>query len=327
MIEKVMPGIYRVPVPLLDNPLQATNAYIIKGRERHLVVDTGMDRPECEDALLGAFAELGMEPGQMDFFITHIHVDHLDLVFKLASPVSRIFFSRPDGETLRDHDSWDSSVDLAARNGFPRSELQKLVQGFRNTVFSYSRDVEFTFVGEGDKINVGDYEFTFLETPGHTPGCMCLYEREEKILFSGDHILDEITPNISLLMEREINPLLSYLESLEKIFTLDLERIFPGHRGVIEDPKKRIRELFEHHKRREEEVLAILAEGPAHAYDVASRMSWDIPLGNWIEFPTFQRWFATGEALAHLKYLESRELVCLMEKGEKVLWTQTSCGI
>ena len=321
LIENMLPGISRVAVPLVDNPLQATNSYIIKGQKRNLVVDTGMDREECKNALLTAFNELKIEIEQTDFFITHIHVDHLELVFKIASPGSRVFFNRPDAAILYDQGSWDSSISFAARNGFPRNELQVMVRAFRKSVFNLTNDVEFTLLQEGDIIDVGEYEFTCLETPGHTPGSMCLYESGKRFLFSGDHILEEITPNISLLMERELNPLESYLESLDKIFALDLATIFPGHRGVIKAPKQRIRELKNHHVQREREVLTILDEGPLNAYQIASRMSWEVPFEHWNEYPAFQRWFATGEALAHLKYLESKGTVRIVEKDGKIYFS------
>ena len=319
MIKEVMPGIFRVAIPLFDNPLQATNSYILKGQDRHLVIDTGMNRDECKKAMFAAFAELKMEIEQTDFFITHLHVDHLELAFKIASAHSRVFFNRPDAEIVYDEGSWNSVIVFAERNGFPTSELQHMVKAFSKSISTFESGVEFTILKEGDKLSVGDYELTCVETPGHTPGSMCLYEAGKKLLFSGDHIIEEVTPNISLLMERELNPLKSYLESLDKIYDLSLNLVFPGHRGVIRTPHQRIKELREHHRQREEEVLTILNEGPGNGYEIASKMSWEVPL-QWNEYPTFQRWFATGEALAHLKYLENKGRVSFIEKGEKIIY-------
>ncbi len=322
MIENVLPGVFRVAVPLVDNPLQAVNSYILKGQDRHLVIDTGMARDECKKALFGAFAELEMEIEQTDFFITHLHVDHLELVYKIASARSNVYFNKPDAEIVFDDSSWNSAVAFAVLNGFPRSELQEMIQTIsRSYISTFDSDVEFTLLKEGDKISVGDYELTCLETPGHSPGSMCLYDANYKLLFSGDHILEEVTPNISLLMEREFNPLKSYLESLDKIFALNLNLILPGHRGLIRAPQQRIRELQDHHRQREAEVLTILSKGPADGYTVASCMSWDVPSPSWQEFPVFQRWFATGEALAHLKYLKSKGMVGSYEKSGKIIYS------
>jgi len=52
------------------------------------------------------------------------------------------------------------------------------------------------------------------------------------------------------------------------------------------------------------EVLTILEKAPLNAFQVASHMTWDIKADSWDQFPVAQRWFATGEAISHLRYLE-----------------------
>ena len=125
---------------------------------------------------------------------------------------------------------------------------------------------------------------------------------------AGDHILDEITPNITL-WSYDRDPLKEYLSSLDKVSKYDVELVLPGHRSLLGDPEKRIRELKKHHEMRAEEVVAILAEGPQNAFQVAAKMSWDITYASWDLFPMTQKWFATGEAIAHLKYLEEQGLI------------------
>ena len=70
-----------------------------------------------------------------------------------------------------------------------------------------------------------------------------------------------------------------------------------------------VAELIEHHRTRANEVISILERGPRNGYDTAARMSWDIVAPSWNDFPIMQRWFATGEAVAHLRYLEVKGLV------------------
>ena len=72
-------------------------------------------------------------------------------------------------------------------------------------------------------MNVGDYRFEYVETPGHTKGHTCLYEPERKILVAGDHILLDITPNISL-WNYEQDLLKEYMTSLDKVCKLDVAR-------------------------------------------------------------------------------------------------------
>ena len=82
-----------------------------------------------------------------------------------------------------------------------------------------------------------------------------------------------------------------------------MELVLPGHRNIFTDLRGRIEELKEHHDRRAEEVLSILKKGPQTAYQVASRMTWDIVCDSFDAFPLAQKWFAAGEAIAHVKYL------------------------
>ena len=85
--------------------------------------------------------------------------------------------------------------------------------------------------------------------------------------------------------------------------------VLPGHRSIFKNYRERIRELKQHHGKRAEEVLSILQKGDRNAFQVASQMSWDIICESWELFPVSQKWFATGEAIAHLIYLEGKNLI------------------
>jgi glyoxylase-like metal-dependent hydrolase (beta-lactamase superfamily II) len=161
---------------------------------------------------------------------------------------------------------------------------------------------------DGDVIDVGVYHFKCVATPGHTMGHTCLYEPNKKILVAGDHILIDITPNIQCWSDTD-NHLKHYLASLDKVQKLQVDLVLPGHRRLIDNHRARIEELKKHHALRLDEVLAILKDGTMSAYEVASHMSWDIDCERWDQFPVAQKWFATGEALAHLRYLEEEAKV------------------
>jgi glyoxylase-like metal-dependent hydrolase (beta-lactamase superfamily II) len=118
----------------------------------------------------------------------------------------------------------------------------------------------------------------------------------------------DITPTITLWSD-EWNPLKEYLESLDKIYELDIELVLPGHREIFGDPRKRIQELKHHHQKRLDEILSILRKGRKNAFQVASQMTWDIVYDSWDLFPVSQKWFATGEAISHLKYLEEEAVI------------------
>ena len=323
MFEEVVPGLYRIEVPLPGSPLKATNSYVVKGTERSLVIDTGWNREDCMTALVSGLKECGVDSKQADFFITHMHADHSGLVTTLAGEGARIYFGWADAEIIRSAtpDHWEKQIDFARRRGFPEEELEKALgshPGRRYTRrYSTSDSLNLSVLKDGETISIGDYLFECIETPGHTEGHICLYEPSKKIFICGDHILVDITPNITVSSE-ERNPLKEYLMSLDKVYDLDVELILPGHRRVFSNHKERIRELKKHHQTRLEEVISILGQTKQNAFQIASQMTWDISYKAWDLFPPAQKWFAFGEAMAHVKYLE--------EEG-KVGWEMDGQGV
>jgi glyoxylase-like metal-dependent hydrolase (beta-lactamase superfamily II) len=319
VIEEVLPSLYRVEVPLPRNPLKATNSYILKS-DRNLIVDTGMNQKECMDALSAAFKYLNIDLTCTDFFVTHLHADHLGLVGELVDASSIVYFNQPDAETINNQQLWQDLFLMAGKHGFSDSELKSALGMHPGHRYSPKGPLKFTIVREGDRITAGDYNWQCVETPGHTRGHICLYESKRKILISGDHILGDITPNISSWDDRG-NPLRDYRQSLDKVSAMEVELVLPGHRSVLTECKRRIDELKVHHELRLEELSDILHNiGAASAYQIASLMRWDIIAENWNGFPIMQKWFATGEAIAHLKYLEEEGAVLKNLEDSKILY-------
>ncbi len=320
VIEQIREDLYRAEIPLPRNPLKATNSYIIKCKPRNLVIDTGMNREECKAALLDAFNRLGINLQETDYFITHLHADHVGLVDELSGDDTRIYFNRPDAEILKMKDLWQLVCSLAGRHGFPAELVDRAIDSHPGQRYSPKNDVDFTMVAEGDVLPYGGYELHCIATPGHTGGHTCLYEPGLKYFFSGDHILGDITPNISTWLD-DSNPLGEYFRSLDRVQGMDVELVLPGHRRLIRDCRTRIEELKEHHRQRLDEVVLILKSGgPQSAFEVASKMTWDLVADQWDDFPLMQKWFATGEALAHIRYLEVESKVKRGGEGHQQLY-------
>ncbi len=256
-------------------------------------------------ALVSGLDECGVDLKQVDFFITHMHADHSGLVSVLAAKGAKIYFGQADAEIIRSAtpEHWKRMIDLARECGFPREELEKAVGSHPGRRYSPDNSIDISVAKNGDTVSVGDYLFECIETPGHTPGHICLYEPGKRTFICGDHILFDITPNITLSVE-DGNPLKEYLMSLDKVYDLDIELVLPGHRSIFGNQKERIRELKLHHQTRLGEIISILERGKQNAFQVASQMTWDIGFKSWDLFPPAQKLFAFGEAMAHLKYLE-----------------------
>jgi len=323
MIEEIRNNLFRTEIPLPNSPLKSLNSYIIKGEDRNLIIDTGLNRKECLDAMHSGLKELDIDLEKTDLFITHLHADHFGLVSKLATESTKVYFNRPDSEIIESWDGWDTMIEYGGQNGFPRNELQSALSSHPGHKFGSEWTPELSILQEGDRIDVGDYHFTCVETPGHSLGHMCLYEPAAKILVAGDHILIDITPNIQCWSDDQ-NPLADYLDSLDKVSKLDIELVLTGHRRLVTDYKGRIKELKDHHHRRLDEIISILGDSAMSAYEIASKMSWDINCENWEEFPMAQKWFATGEAISHVRYLEENKRLKRRIENDVVIFSNAA---
>jgi len=307
MIEKIHDDVFRIHIPLPNSPLKLLNAYCVKGDKRNLLIDTGFNRPECRDALLGGLNELEVRTESLDILVTHRHADHSGLAPDLMThPETRAFADPEEADALnkftRGESYWGQGLRERMAHGFSEEEVEALKTGHPGIRYVGSREIDFIPVQDGAELVYGRRKLRVIRTPGHTPGHLTLYEPSLKLYFSGDHILGDITPNITNWTG--VNDSLGdYLKSLEAVRSLDVALVLPGHRSLFPDMEKRIQELKKHHAVRLDEVRRILKQESATGYAVASRMTWSLRNIVWKDFPIGQKFFATGEALSHLDRL------------------------
>jgi glyoxylase-like metal-dependent hydrolase (beta-lactamase superfamily II) len=307
MIEEIAQNIYRITIQLPNSPLKELNSYFIHGTDHDLLIDTGFRCPECRASMETSLSELGSNSAQRDVLITHLHADHSGLADVFVGPDRKIYMSNID---LRyNSDLVRGKIDTTCRErfiqeGFPAALLDYIQTLNPAKVMALPQITnQFHGLNDGDMITVGSYHLQVILVPGHTPGNIMLWEENHGIMFSGDHVLFDITPNITAWPTVE-DALGQYLMSLRKAQAFPVRQTFPGHRETG-DYGVRIRALLNHHEVRLKEVLRIIAHRPNHtAYEIASHMTWKIRARNWDDFPPVQKWFAVGECLAHLEHLE-----------------------
>jgi len=320
MIEKryANPDIYSICVPLPNNPLQNLNCYVIQSQGETLILDTGFNQKSCMEALMQGLEELSVDWEKASLFLTHLHSDHVGLVADLMKgKKSKIYMSEVDHRYLHWSmlgDYWEKADRWFEKEGFPE-EYTKVLHT-KNPARSHAPSGMFdvTAVKDGDKINVGNFLLTCIFVPGHTPGQMCLYLEEKEILFTADHVLFDITPNIASWLEVS-DSLGKYIQSLYRVQKLKVKTAFPAHRTTgSQTMYQRIEALLLHHENRLWDTIHILETNPnSSAYETASHMKWSMRGKNWEEFPISQRWFAVGETVAHLDYLIERNMVVRIE--------------
>ena len=174
-------------------------------------------------------------------------------------------------------------------------------------------------LSDGEVFEFDGWSFEAVWTPGHTPGHLCLYERNHRLMFTGDHVLPHITPNVSLHQEQEgTSPLADFQNSLRKVAKFDTAMALPAHEFNIRDLPARAHQLVDFHDERLDEVHLAIGESPATASDVSSRVHWNT--GPFADFNIFSKRSALGETLSHLVVLEDTGRVKRVEADGFVRW-------
>lgn len=117
-------------------------------------------------------------------------------------------------------------------------------------------------LGEGSEVAVGGTALTVVHTPGHSDDHLCFLVG--RVLFTGDHIMG----GSSVMVEK----LAPYLASLEKVRDLDVDRLYPGHGEIIDEPATVIDWYVAHRLEREREVLAAVTEGAGSLAEIVERV-------------------------------------------------------
>lgn len=318
LVEQIRENIYLIPVPLPRNPLKVLNTYLIRGK-RDLLIDTGFNLDSCEQTLLSAFAQLGVKKENLDVGITHFHSDHVGLLHRLTGPENIVWCGKIPWDFLGVEDQrWKQRIERLRRFGLDLGPeyLSKEWDPQKQPEFDleWLKARNFKEISDGQILPLGDLNLRCIETSGHFPGHICFYEPKQKFLFSGDHILDTISPNVTCYNLENPSSLGQYLKNLDRIKELEIDLVLPGHRNIFQDCNRRIEELKAHHEKRLTEVKRIVGGGEKTGVEIAARMSWNLSYSSWDEFPPTQKFFALGEALAHLNYLIEKGVVGVKEK-------------
>ena len=164
-------------------------------------------------------------------------------------------------------------------NGTPDETVEEIMSSGRSFERQFSGlSKPDILLNGGERLVAGRWMLEVISTPGHTRGNICLYDGKSNILFSGDHVLPKITPNISLSPFYEGDPLGDYLRALNSLKKLEPMKILPSHEYVFDNLARRIEEIEGHHEERLREVMDILGRwsDSVTGYDVAYELNWSV---------------------------------------------------
>jgi len=314
-VEQLDQDLWSIPVPIPDNPLRYVSAYAFGTGPGLVLIDAGWGSEQSWRSLLTGLESIGAGIADVrGVLLTHLHYDHVGLAGRIRQasgawiamhPADRAVLARPDyrraelavaleAEFLRDLGA--SPAEAAAAVG-TAAEWEKYA-----TMALADR-----LLTDGELADVPGWKLRAVHTPGHTPGHLCFVDERSRRLFSGDHILPRITPNISVQRATPPDPLGDYLDSLARTRDLDVDEVLPAHEWRFLGLTERIDAIAAHHERRLAELLAAVRRRPGSTpWQLAGQLTWSRP---WDQYSGQMRIFAVTETAAHVHQLERRGLV------------------
>lgn len=324
-IFEVLPGIHRIPLPLLGDALRAVNVYALSVGDRLTLIDSGMGHIGLtRDALASALAQIGRTLDEIDeFLITHMHRDHYTFALELRQELStRIRLGIGEKLNIEEVAKKDRSTVRAIDQRLITAgafELQERTAQAREK----QRPWEFPdkWLNDGEKIHIGENDLEVIATPGHTRGHVIFADLERSIVFSGDHVLPHITPSIGFEPVPPASPLADYLVSLMKVRAMPDAQMLPAHGAPGRSMHQRIDELLAHHEHRLEQTLEIVQKGDSTALQVAEQLHWTRREHRFATLDMFNQMLAVNETLAHLDVLVSRGSIYRTFNADVALYT------
>lgn len=208
-----------------------TNTYLLGEREVTVVDPGPAEEPHLESILAAAGGAIRW------VVVTHTHRDHSPLVVELAKRTGAKIIGSPPPRDGRQDETF----------------IPDLIPG------------------DGERLHLGDCELVAIHTPGHASNCVCYLVERERLLITGDHVLEGVTPVI-LPPDGDMS---AYLQSIEKLFSYDFERIAPGHGEVMDKAKQVLEALRAHRLAREAKVLRSLRQMSAATLDALTPVVYD----------------------------------------------------
>ncbi len=308
----IAPGVWRVRLPV-PFPPNGTNAYLLHGAGQWCLIDTGLGTHASQTALDDALRALGISAVDLSALVlTHSHVDHIGSAAAIAAAMpatAPVILLDHEAEHLRalwagtSGQDFDRIATLQMLGGLSRTEAELGLQSIRALVarVRVPPPERLHVVRDGDALPLAGRTWQVIWTPGHAVGHLCL--AHDGLVITGDHILPQISPNVSLTSLDHPDPIGEHLASLARITALATPATLalPGHGAEFIGLATRIDQLRAGHARRSAHALAALRAqtGPATALTITEAI-----FRGRLHTPE-DRWLALGETLAHLEHLRA----------------------
>ena len=298
-------GVTRVPLPVGLHGVESVNVYVLADHDRVTLVDAGVWRADGDGlpTLERGLNQAGYALRDVSrIVVTHAHIDHYGLAGRLLELTGAELWMHTmtdlDCEKYRHPDTaMARRRDMYADHGLTSKEQDQIGDSLARWMpYLHSVVEPSKRLRGGERFRTGGHEWEVLHTPGHSYGHICLWSDEQRVLFSGDHLLPGVSPPVTFERGFEPDPLGSYLASLELIASREPRLVLPGHGRPFADARRRIDAIERTKARRLAAVRELIEERSSTVTAIADRL-----------FPKaildYQRNYALSETLAHVARL------------------------
>lgn len=317
----------RVTALPFPTPLRFSFSYLVETTGGLIVVDLGWDTDDSWQRFQDGVSRAGWTTADIaGVVITHAHPDHYGLAARVRQSSSAWIGMHPAERpalTLTEAEGTQRVGAMAQwlqRCGAPKDEVEllhaesaELIAHFPGVAPDVDLDDRTALPGTGGSL-------VPVHTAGHTPGHLCFHDRDRGVVFTGDHLLPRITPNISKRPTSDPDPLADFAQSLRTIEDLDAGArltALPGHEWGFEQVGDRAREIDGHHVARLAEMQAAVERGRATVWEVAEAVEWARPFSS---LSARARRSAIGETHSHLQRLYATGRIA-WDDGATEFWT------
>jgi glyoxylase-like metal-dependent hydrolase (beta-lactamase superfamily II) len=274
--EKVLPGIWRLRLPLPWPGVPHGNVWAVAADGGIVLFDTGIGGKGGLRRFDLALAQAGFGLEDVRLLVcTHSHTDHYGLAAPIVEGAGCELWMHPAWEHIRLHAddpaaSLERRIEVARQSGVPPASLERYRERHKddddNGIDAIAVPNRDLMPGVEVETDLGTWQVH--ETPGHAPSHVVLHQPERKLLISGDHLLGRTV--LFFDHGHSPDPVGEFLSSLDDVEPLDVDLVLPGHGRTFRDPEAKIAEARRQVGELLDKVRDSLAEAEKTAFEIVA---------------------------------------------------------